>query len=154
LRAAPQDLRCFAFLPAPSHLAFWARRQAHETAIHRADAQLSAGMTPTFDVALAQDGIAEMLLGFAARKSNAVATPGVMELRATDDGSDWIVTLGGERIVAHPVEPASARAEPDVRVSGTSGDLYLWVWNRPSAAEVSGTTGLAEAWRSVRVRWG
>src|SRR5262245_52811149 len=29
LRAAPADLECFSFLPAPSPLAFWARRQAH-----------------------------------------------------------------------------------------------------------------------------
>lgn len=33
---------CWTFLDAPSPLAFWARRQAHETAIHRADAQLAA----------------------------------------------------------------------------------------------------------------
>src|SRR5690606_9734843 len=29
LDAAPADLRCWTFLPAPSPLAFWARRQAH-----------------------------------------------------------------------------------------------------------------------------
>src|SRR5487761_1601925 len=41
---APADpaVRCWTFLPAPSPLAFWARRQAHETAIHRVDAQLAA----------------------------------------------------------------------------------------------------------------
>ena len=39
-------MRCFAFLPAPSPLAFWARRQAHETGIHRADVE-SAGFACT-----------------------------------------------------------------------------------------------------------
>jgi uncharacterized protein (TIGR03083 family) len=39
LRSADPGLSCWAFLDAPSPLAFWARRQAHETAIHRADAQ-------------------------------------------------------------------------------------------------------------------
>ena len=43
LTAAPADLVCWTFLPAPSPLAMWARRQAHETAIHRVDAQLAAG---------------------------------------------------------------------------------------------------------------
>src|SRR5262245_6184275 len=42
LGAAAPDLNCWAFLPAPSPLAFWARRQAHETAIHRADAEQAA----------------------------------------------------------------------------------------------------------------
>jgi uncharacterized protein (TIGR03083 family) len=46
LGAADPGLNCWAFLPAPSPLAFWARRQAHETAIHRADAeQAAAGAT-------------------------------------------------------------------------------------------------------------
>jgi len=42
LGAADPGLHCWAFLPAPSPLAFWARRQAHETAIHRVDAELGA----------------------------------------------------------------------------------------------------------------
>lgn len=37
LRAAPADLECWTFLPAASPLAHWARRQAHETVIHRID---------------------------------------------------------------------------------------------------------------------
>jgi uncharacterized protein (TIGR03083 family) len=43
LGAAAPHLNCWAFLPAPSPLAFWARRQAHETAIHRVDAERAAG---------------------------------------------------------------------------------------------------------------
>lgn len=42
LAAADPAVGCWTFLAAPSPLAFWARRQAHETAIHRADAQLAA----------------------------------------------------------------------------------------------------------------
>ena len=45
LDAAAPGLNCWAFLPAPSPLAFWARRQAHETAIHRADAEQAAAGT-------------------------------------------------------------------------------------------------------------
>ena len=48
LRTADPAVRCWTFLPAPSPLAFWARRQAHETAIHRADAQLAAGPVTPF----------------------------------------------------------------------------------------------------------
>src|ERR1700736_5595413 len=48
LRQASPDLVCWTFLDAPSPLAFWARRQAHETAIHRVDAELASGPPSTF----------------------------------------------------------------------------------------------------------
>jgi uncharacterized protein (TIGR03083 family) len=152
LRAAPDDLDCFTFLPAPSPLAFWARRQAHETAVHRADAELAAGATPTFDVAFAQDGIAELLHGFAARKSNAIERAATILLKPTDAGDPWLITLGGERIVAEPA-PAHPRVT-EVVVSGTSGALYLWLWNRTGEAAVTGERSVADLWRTVRVRWG
>lgn len=57
LRDADPDLACWTFLPAPSPLAFWARRQAHETGIHRVDAEgPTASITP-FPPAFAADGI-------------------------------------------------------------------------------------------------
>ena len=46
-RAHPTTCECWTFLPAPSPLAMWARRQAHETAIHRVDAELAAGIAVT-----------------------------------------------------------------------------------------------------------
>ena len=64
LRAAPADLACWSFLPASSPLAFWARRQAHETAIHRADAQGGSGPIDPVPVDFAVDGIDELLMGF------------------------------------------------------------------------------------------
>jgi uncharacterized protein (TIGR03083 family) len=148
LRAAPADLTCFTFLPAPSPLAFWARRQAHETAIHRADAESAAGAITPFDVAFAQDGIAEMLLGFARRRSNAIGTAGTIALRPLDGGSAWLITVGGEKITARESE-----ADAQTVLAGSSSDLYLWLWNRPSAVEVTGAAELAKLWRTVRVRW-
>ena len=62
-----RDLDAFTFLPADSPLEFWARRQAHETAIHRADAEGAAGESPDFGREFAQDGIAEILAFDAAR---------------------------------------------------------------------------------------
>ena len=46
LVAAPPDLECWTFLAAPSPQAFWARRQAHETAVHREDAEQAARARP------------------------------------------------------------------------------------------------------------
>ena len=44
LESAPADVEAWTFLPAPSPLAMWARRQAHETAVHRFDGEKAAGL--------------------------------------------------------------------------------------------------------------
>src|SRR6516165_11402188 len=65
LEAAPPDLACWTFLPAPSPRAMWARRQAHETAIHRVDAELAAGTAEHgFAPPFAADGVDELLTCF------------------------------------------------------------------------------------------
>jgi uncharacterized protein (TIGR03083 family) len=148
LVAAPKDVEVPMFLPAPSPLAFWARRQAHETAIHRVDAEAAAHTETPFAAEFAQDGIAELLQGFAKRRANAIGQDGRMVLRP-DDGPSWVLTLGGERIVAEPGE-----GEGDLVVAGSSSDVYLWLWNRPSGTRLRGDDRLAELWRqTVRVRW-
>jgi uncharacterized protein (TIGR03083 family) len=147
LRAAPAGVECATFLPAPSPLAFWARRQAHETAVHRGDAERATGDVTPYPADFAQDGIAELLLGFAARKSNALETAGTISLKASD-GPSWLITMGGERILAGEDESAA-----DATVAGTSSELYAWLWNRPSQARVTGDEAIADLWRAVRVRW-
>lgn len=149
LRSAPAELDCFTFLAAPSPIAFWARRQAHETAIHRADAQSAAGVVPEFDLAFAQDGMAEVLLGFAARKRHAIAQRGTIALRPLDGSAPWLITLGGEHIVAE----RDTAGDADVVVAGTASALYLWLWNRPAPVVMTGDESVAELWRGVRVRW-
>lgn len=150
LSAAPDDLAAVTFLPAPSPRAFWARRQAHETAVHRADAEAAAGgSVPEYPADFAQDGIAELLTGFAARRSNAIAEHATVALAASD-GPDWTVTIGGERTVAEAGTAENAALE----VAGGSSELYLWLWNRPSGAKVCGDERIAQLWRdTVRVRW-
>lgn len=148
LRAASSDLKCFTFLPAPTPLLFWARRQAHETAIHRVDAQSACGEVAPFGAEFACDGIEEMLFGFAARPRPAMS-PGTMLLKPDDVGAAWLVTYGGEGVSGAVVDDGAA----DARVTGTASDIYLWLWNRPSAATVSGRADVAESWQQIRVRW-
>jgi uncharacterized protein (TIGR03083 family) len=150
LSSAPENLDCFTFLPADSPLHFWSRRQAHEMAIHRLDAQAAAGHdVTTFDREFAQDGIAEVVLGFAARRSNAIERAGTVALVPTDDGAIWRLTFGGERIAAERADAAQA----DATVAGTSSDIYRWLWNRASDLALSGDADVAALWRTVRVRW-
>ncbi|MFJ4688792.1 maleylpyruvate isomerase family mycothiol-dependent enzyme [Streptomyces sp. NPDC088789] len=110
LRTAAPDIDCWTFLPAPSPLAFWARRQAHETTVHRFDAEsaLSGPQVPQIPQVpqathipsagpavpapspvapgFAVDGIDELLRGFHARSRSRVRTdePRVLRVRATD----------------------------------------------------------------------
>lgn len=89
-----------------------------------------------------------MLLGFAARKSNAISEQRVLAVHPSD-GQCWTVTMGGERLVAEPDDAPHG----DAVVRGTSSDVYLWLWNRPSGVVVEGDVATAELWRNVRVRW-
>lgn len=154
LEAAPADLDTWSFLPAPSPLAFWARRQAHETAIHRADAQGAGGEVTPFAPALAADGVDELLLGFASRRRSRLRAdpPRTLGLRAGDTGTDWLVRVEPDRIaVSHQAGDA------DWSVTGPASDLYRLLWNRrgTEGLAVAGDPALLDLWRtSVRVRWG
>ncbi len=155
LRAADPAVTCATFLPAPSPLAFWARRQAHETAIHRADAELAAGTVTPFDPEFAADGIDEFLTGFAPRQTPAARPTAshTLQLRTTDTAHDWHVALGPGGIQAQ-----RGHTQADAVVSGPAHGLYLLLWNRQDAqaagAAVSGDGNVLRLWRdSVQVRW-
>src|SRR5207302_9156046 len=115
LRSADPEVRCWSFLPAPSPLAFWARRQAHETAIHRVDAESPNGAITPFDTALAADGVDEMLFGFLGRPStddgSGPERPMTLHLHATDTDGEWLV-----RLSRSGVEAAREHAEADCEV--------------------------------------
>jgi uncharacterized protein (TIGR03083 family) len=161
LSAARPDLRCWTFLPAPSPLAFWARRQAHETAIHRIDAQLAAGQTPEpVPAGLAADGIDELLTGFGGRNPRALSdSPATLAVRTTGDpAAAWTVTMGqeGSGVSRELVRPTATGRHCEV--SGPAAALYLLLWNRDPVAggiAISGAADVLTTWRDrLRVRWG
>ena len=70
LRDTPGDRPAWTF-QGPSHAGFWARRQAHETSIHRLDAEIATGHelpSLVFDPEFAADGIDEYLTVLVARR--------------------------------------------------------------------------------------
>jgi uncharacterized protein (TIGR03083 family) len=159
LATADPAVRCATFMAAPSPLAFWARRQAHETAIHRADAESAAGVTPEYEAAFAADGIDELIMGFGRRrKYQPVADGGTrLHVLATDTGDAWLVEAQDGRLL--PRRDPGRSEEAGCTVSGPASGLYLFLWNRAGAARanvsVTGDPGLLSAWQSsVRVRWG
>ncbi|MFI0961567.1 maleylpyruvate isomerase family mycothiol-dependent enzyme [Streptomyces sp. NPDC021080] len=157
LADASPDLRCWSFLPAPSPLAFWARRQAHETTVHRVDAESALGGEPT-SVApdFAVDGIDELLRGFHGREKSAVRTevPRVLRVRATDrPDAVWTVRLSSEAPHSErgdhpPTGPDSGEAaDVDCELAGPAAHLYLALWNRVPFPAVTGDAALATLWR-------
>ncbi|MEU8518938.1 maleylpyruvate isomerase family mycothiol-dependent enzyme [Streptomyces sp. NBC_01216] len=149
LREAPDTLECWTFLPTPSALAFWARRQAHETTVHAADAEsaLPGGRLGPVDPPLAADGIDELLRGFHGRDRSRVRTPEprTLRVRTTDTGDVWTVRLSQEA----PRAERNSEGAADCELSGPAGPLYLTLWNRlPSTAvSVTGDASLARTWR-------
>jgi uncharacterized protein (TIGR03083 family) len=152
LESAPVDLDTWTFLPAPSHRQMWARRQAHETAIHRFDAESATGSVTGFDPAFASDGIDEILTAMAPRADELPLESHVtMAIRPTDVGERWLVTLGPDGI-----RTARADGDADLALTGLASDLYLAVWNRgdDAAITLTGDPAVLDTWRARhRSRW-
>jgi len=152
LTSAPADLECRTFLPAPSPLAMWARRQAHETAVHRYDTEHAGHTQTSFDPAFAADGIDELLGGFAPRGSTfAIDSPRTMAVHANDTDGRWHVTM-----TPNGITTTRGEGPADVTLTGPASDLYLTVWNRgdDSAIEVAGNRDLLDTWhKRHRIRW-
>ena len=153
LTAATRDLDCWYFLPAPSALHFWARRQAHETAIHRVDAESARGdeVSPVGST-FAADGIDELVVGFHSLPFSRVrsATNRVLRLRATDDtgagtGTDWYLHISPD-----PLRTTRAPSgQVDCTLSGPVELLYLALWNRCRIDDltVDGDATLVKLWQ-------
>lgn len=152
LESAPADLDCPTFLPAPSPLAMWARRQAHETAVHRFDAENAIGEASGFDAVFAADGIDEMVVGFAPRKSGIpVESEKVMQINAEDTDDHWRMSLRPDGI-------STVRGEgpADVTLTGRASDLYLVLWNRTDESNIAvgGDSEILDVWHgNSRIRW-
>ncbi|GAA5102465.1 maleylpyruvate isomerase family mycothiol-dependent enzyme [Haloechinothrix salitolerans] len=161
IESAPADLECWSFLPAPSPLAFWARRQTHETTMHGVDVELAAGSPTPIDPAVATDGIDELLTGFVIRPSGKLRSdsPITLALHASDTGAGWLMRVSTEPVVTERVAdlPATGPVDgADVTMRGSAEDVYLTVWNRRplSALETVGDADALRAWPDlVRVRW-
>jgi uncharacterized protein (TIGR03083 family) len=162
LAEAPSDLAAQTFLrDAPPPREFWARRQAHETAIHMVDALAAlCGRVPSAEEAgigieLAVDGIDELLRGFLTRGRSKLYDNRELTIVVDPSDSDrrWVVHVA-ERL---SVADGEAPARPDdtaATLHGTAAELYLGLWNRGDELSVSGDASILEHWRSTsRITW-
>ncbi|WP_319452362.1 MULTISPECIES: maleylpyruvate isomerase family mycothiol-dependent enzyme [unclassified Mycobacterium] len=150
LREAGLDAHMWCPVPGGGS-AFYARRFAHETAIHRADAALALGVDYVLPVFVAVDGVEEWLeLG--AMPFHFEVHPWMRELlgpgrtialHATDTGDSWLLDFTGDAISwRRGADPATAT------VSGPVTGLLLALYRRKpvSALAVAGDTALVDFW--------
>ncbi|MGH3544861.1 MAG: maleylpyruvate isomerase family mycothiol-dependent enzyme [Mycobacteriales bacterium] len=141
----------------PQHAEFYQRRAAHETAVHRWDAQLSIGLPDPIDPPeLAADGVAEVLDTFLPSDSSLterISVTGVVRLTATDIDAHWVVRIRENGVTL--LDTASwFDTEPDVAAAteATASDLLLALWGRipVSVTDNKGEPALIELLRVRR----
>jgi uncharacterized protein (TIGR03083 family) len=122
---------------------FWQRRQAHETAMHRVDAELAAGSPRPVRGDLAADGIDEWLdlLPYRPGTPPPTGTGETLHLHCTDRDGEWLIRLTD----AGP-EIGRTHAKGDVAVRGPASDLLLVLLRRadPDRVEVLGTRAVLD----------
>ena len=109
------------FFP-PRTVAFWHRRRALETLVHRWDAENAIGLKSSLDPMLADDGVAEVFHDMAPRQirlGRHSAPEHAVQVSAADTGSSWVWGPG----------------EPVATITATSAELLLMLWGRMSSAD-------------------
>lgn len=132
---------------------FWARRFAHETVIHRADATLAAGTEFVLDPDVAIDAFDEWMeldshplhFEITPRKRELLAPGRTLAFEAP--GASWFVDLTGDVI-----RWRRGKSEAAVTVRGPLTDLLLLLYQRKpldgDGVEIHGDRRLLELWRT------
>ncbi len=147
LRAADPDATVFTFWP-PARLSFWARRMAHETVIHRWDAQGAVGASEPIAPELAISGVEELLQKLDADpRARAVAPEAAtVHLHATDAPGEWLLTFGPDGFT---VERVHGKGDVAVRAAASDLDLLLSGRLGADALETFGDRDLLDRFLAV-----
>ncbi|MCP3799040.1 maleylpyruvate isomerase N-terminal domain-containing protein [Allokutzneria sp. A3M-2-11 16] len=151
LREAGPDAPTWTFLPdLPQQAHFWSRRMAHDTAIHRLDAELARGVESRliFDPRFAADGIDEALGWTPLVALRNTEASGSILFHAADAGRAWTLVLrAGKPVEVLPLQDSAIDA--DATMAGTADAIYRAIWNRPSTAIRTGDQSLFAALPAV-----
>jgi uncharacterized protein (TIGR03083 family) len=143
LRATPPDAPAWNWTPNKT-VSFFCRRMAHETAVHRWDAQRAAGMPAVIDADLAADGVEEVI-EVALRHRVSEYPTGSLHLHRTDgEGEWWLTAADGTLTVTH------VHAKGDATARGSAQALLLYLWGRGrDDLECHGDEAVLNAWGSL-----
>lgn len=114
--------------------AFWCRRVAFETTLHRVDAELAVGIEPTpIDPALAADGIDEWMTTYAVPDGRGpepqIDGDASVHLHCTDTDGEWML-----RWTAGQVSLTREHGKGDVAARGPAWQLLLACYGRTDPA--------------------
>ncbi|NND04151.1 MAG: maleylpyruvate isomerase family mycothiol-dependent enzyme [Acidimicrobiia bacterium] len=162
LRQRNQDDRCWTWHETGSTVGWVLRRQAHEAAIHRVDAELTTGTASALDHGLAVDGVDEILtVMIGGYPSWAEFTPDgtSIAIRLTDAERSWHLR-GGRMTGTSPrtgndydleafdvIEGADDDA--DATISAPAAAMDLWLWGRGTDIAVAGDRTQADRLRAL-----
>jgi uncharacterized protein (TIGR03083 family) len=142
----------------PVPAGFWIRRMAHETLVHRADAQLAAGAEPEPVIAaeVAADAIDEWLMlltggtvGNGDDRAKALPAGAGLHIHATDDGlggrGEWMIRHDAGGLT---VEPGHGKG--DAGLTGPAASLLLVLMRRRPVSDPAvtgyGDTAVLAGW--------
>jgi uncharacterized protein (TIGR03083 family) len=150
LEAAGTATPTWTFSPRDRTSAFWHRRMAHETVIHRIDVEQAQGVVTPIDAELALDGIDEVLyptFGGPWWEEGDTAYPIDAAVRLTAGGRSWTVYADATSVDVRQGAEGDAAAE----VSGDPAGVYLWLWGRAGEDAIA-TAGDPDVVRAFRGR--
>jgi uncharacterized protein (TIGR03083 family) len=130
------EMPAWNWAPQAKKAAFWIRRIAHDTALHRWDAQMAAvGLTEPIEAKLAADGVSEVLdmLLPAGRGHRSADRHGMVALSATDLEHTWHIRLranGGVALLDTDTLLDEHDLHERVVAEGNASDLQLALWGR------------------------
>ena len=146
-----------AFLPfrVPQTVASWQRRLAHETSVHRVDAESAVDQVNPIDAVLASDGVDEYLSAALVRilgSGRASVPTGSLHIHCTDVAGEWLVVPDGDGFAL-----TREHAKGDAAIRSAAADVLLALWGRRGVAaalggadlDVVGDTSVAEAWLAI-----
>jgi uncharacterized protein (TIGR03083 family) len=148
LSEASTDTPIWNWSPAPDEGLFWARRMAHEAAVHRFDAQAAHGVVQPVDGELADDGLDELIDVIAPTiygRPDVSGPTGTVQLQSSDGGA-WSI-----RLTETGIERVDFGTEPDVAVRASSSSLLLASYSRVpwTSLELTGDADLLSRWTSA-----
>jgi uncharacterized protein (TIGR03083 family) len=148
LSATAAETPVWNWSPEPDAAAFWARRMAHESAIHRNDAQRAHGVAQPIDAELAHDGMDELvdvILPRVVERDELTLPTMTVSFCATDEG-DWHVRLDDDGL--HRLDVAK---DADVTVRRTASALLLAAYGRVpwEILDIDGDAALLETWSKL-----
>jgi uncharacterized protein (TIGR03083 family) len=148
LEKAGTELPTWTFNPRDATTAFWHRRMAHETVVHRIDVEQAHQVVTPIDPDLALDGIDEILyptIGGPWWEEGDTEHPVDATLRLTAAGRSWTLRLDATTVDVQQDADGDAAAE----VFGEPAAVYLWLWGRvgDTAVEFAGDEEVVRAFR-------